>query len=158
MQGAPSRYDSLVRGFRELEFSFDGPGSADGPHSLRGFAPQAVVEVRTGPPTSLTLLLSTTEDEPSKEWSAACIDTLARTLGSDLSVWLAGQLRRVDLASPWRNHRVIGDTDVTVECLCAGAMLLMIEEGASAARSDESRHRVVASHVNETEMTHRGPN
>jgi hypothetical protein len=92
-----------------------------------GFAPEGVIEYRTDPSFSISLLFSASRDRASMVRSTVQIVTLARLLQLDFTPWLSRQLQRRGLDAEWRTLHRIGDARVTAEHLGRGAVLLTVD-------------------------------
>lgn len=118
---------AVVRALSELDFQFDVATGHRSASRIRGFAPESVVEVIEGPPLVISLLFSVSGQPQSAVRSAVSVSTLASVLGVDFTTWLAQQLERRGVASPWRSTRRFGPTRVSAEYLSRDAVLLTIE-------------------------------
>lgn len=117
---------ALLRALSRLDFQFDRPAGRRSAQLVRGFAPESVVEVVEGPPLTVSLLFSASPDQPSLVCSTMSLVTLSRVLSIDFTDWLARQISRRGLGTPWAASRRFGTRQVAAELLGSDAILLTI--------------------------------
>jgi hypothetical protein len=122
----PSWPLNVVRAFALLSFDFHREETNDGVSFARGFAREAVVEVASGKPSTVSLLFSITQENRGAAWSAVCLTTLSSTLDVHFLEWLADEIRTNGLDSPWMVERRFDDVLVSARYLMRDAALVTL--------------------------------
>lgn len=118
---------AVVRALIQLKYEFEDAPSGRPAGSMRGFAPDSVVEVVQGPPLTVALLFSASDQRSTVLHSTMSLVTLASVLGVDFTGWLSSEMARHGFAAPWRSSRRIGSRRVSAEYFSKDAVLLKIE-------------------------------
>jgi hypothetical protein len=123
--------ESLLLNFAELDYTFQESTLPTGESRVVGFAPEdrvGIVEIVGTPQSSrVSLLVSLSADDASTFWTAACVGSLASTVGIEFGEWLGDQLRLGGLASPWCATRTFGDRVVTASFYPFDSILISVE-------------------------------
>lgn len=116
--------ESVINAFSHVKFEF--PGAHTSTQRTLGFASEAIVEIRAGPPMEVSLLFSPTPLPDQAAATAVYLATLAGVTKVEFTSWLRDQLDSNASRQCWTSHGDFGLACVGVERLADQLMLVSV--------------------------------